>query len=312
MSRATEVAAHNLRVDDMTAEVLRALGGEGVESILLKGPSTVRWLWAERPRRYLDCDLLVSPDAIAPAHRALRALGFVPAIDEQRMPAWWREHSVEWRSPERFTAVDLHRTLKGVGVDERCLWDVLRAETETMAVGGFPSAVLSLPARCVVLAVSTADDGVDKGDLARAVERAGEATWRDAARLAADLDALMAFTAGLEVVPRGHALVTRLAVPRKRSVDVALRAGRAPAEALTIDRLTTASGPRERLAIARHKLVPPRTFMRHWSPRARRGRAGLLFAYLERLLWVARRAPRALLAWRRARRVVQEEPRSRV
>jgi hypothetical protein len=87
-----------------------------------------------------------------------------------------------------------------------------------------------------------------------------------------------------------------------------LRAERAQAPALTFDRLARASGARERLAIVGHKLLPPPTFMRHWSPLARRGRAGLLLAYGQRLMWVAKTAPGAARAWRHARRAAQDAP----
>jgi hypothetical protein len=51
-----------------------------------------------------------------------------------------------------------------------------------------------------------------------------------------------------------------------------------------------------------HKLVPPATFMRKWSRLARRGRIGLLLAYLWRPLWLVGRTPRAMAQWRQARR----------
>ena len=77
----------------------------------------------------------------------------------------------------------------------------------------------------------------------------------------------------------GDALADELGLPRPSSIDAALR-GRARPPALTIDRLARASGTRERIAIVARKLVPPPTFMRHWSPAARRGRAGLLLSYV--------------------------------
>jgi hypothetical protein len=307
VSKFARTAAGNLKVDHMTAEVLRAFETAGVPSILLKGPSIVRWLYPGHTRHYGDADLLVPPTARAEAERALGTLGFSPILEEREMPGWWQEHAVEWRRGKELPAVDLHRTLTGAGVADQRLWDVLRANTETMIVGGFPAPVLSVPGRALHLAIHTAQNGADKGDLSLALVRAGAAEWTEARRLAEELEATAAFAAGLRLVPRGHALAARMNLPPTRSVDVALRATGAPAQALTIDRLARASGLRERIAIVRYKLVPPPTFMRHWSKRAQRGRLGLLLAYAERLVWVTRTIPAAGLAWRRARREAQEE-----
>jgi hypothetical protein len=303
-----QVAAHNLRVDQVTAEVLRAFDGEGVASVLLKGPSTVRWLYPDRPRRYHDCDLLLSPAAVGDAERVLHGLGFTPTLEQGAMPNWWREHAIEWRHQERCAAVDLHHTLKGAGVDDMRLWQVLHAENEPMTVGGYAASVLALPGRALVLALQAREKDVSKQDLARAVERAGMETWKKAAELAEELDATAGFSAGLRLVPRGRALAATLELPPADSVGAALLAKRAPAESLTVDRIVRARGMRERFAIVRHKLLPPPTFMRHWSPQARRGWSGLLAAYGRRLVWVVRSVPRAVRAWRDARREVQGRP----
>ncbi len=307
VSPAALAAAANLRVDEITAEVLHAFELAGVASILLKGASTTRWLYPDNPRRYQDCDLLVSPASIDAAERVLDGIGFVPELEQDRMPAWWREHGLHWSHPQRPSTVDVHRTLTGVGVDEARLWKVLSADTETMTVGGRPASVLSTPGRALVLAMNAAHQGLGKGDMRLAVRHGGEDTWIQAARLAAELDATPSFAAGLRLVPGGRALAASLNLPAAQSVEVALRATRAPAQALTVERIARASR-RERIAIVRHKLVPPPTFMRHWSPRAREGRVGLLLAYAQRLAWVARRTPTAVRAWRRARRAQGEPP----
>jgi hypothetical protein len=310
VTRVTHSVAHNLGVDHATAEVLRAFESAGAASVLLKGPSIVRWLYRDRPRRYQDCDLLVPPGAMRAAEQALKGLGFAPVLEERTMPDWWREHGIEWRRPDSAVSVDLHRTLRGAGVDDQRLWDVLRRETETMLVGGFPATVLTTPGRALLLAAHTDRGEVEKGDLARAIACAGASTWRRAAELARELDAATAFSAGLYVLPQGRALAVRLDLPPARSIDAELRTTRAPPPSLTLDRLAAASGLRERATIVRHKLLPPPAFMRHWSPWARSGPAGLLVAYGLRLVWVAREVPRAASAWRRARRAVQAQPRT--
>ncbi len=305
MNNTAEVVAHNLRIDHMTAVVFRAFGDEGVDAVLLKGPSTRRWLYGDDPRRYYDCDLLVAPATVDAAERVLRDLGFAPALEERKMPEWWREHAVEWLHPE-LGAVDLHKTLKGVGVDGERLWEVLAAETETMMVGGFPATILSVPARALQLVLNSAGDGVDKGDLARAIRTVDRAAWERTAELASRLDATAGLATGLRVGALGQLVADELGLPQADSVEAALR-GSARPPALTIDRLARASGTRQRIAIVARKLVPPPTFMRHWSTTARRGRVGLLLAYVQRLSWVAKTAPSAVRDWKRARRTAQEE-----
>lgn len=302
VSSAALVAARNLRVDHFTARVLRAFERTGVASILLKGPVTARWLFPEGRRSYRDCDLLVSPTGLEDAERVLSDLGFVPELEQGRMPTWWREHAVGWHNRDENATVDLHRTLTGVGVEDARLWEVLSADTEMMVVGGFPATVPSLPGRALNLALHAAQHAGDQSDLRRALVRTGEETWEEAARMAADLEATAAFAAGLRLAPRGVALAAAMGLPLERSPGVALRATAAPAEALTFALLAEAAGTRERIAIVRHKLLPPPTFMRHWSGLARRGRAGLLLAYGQRLMWVARTTPTAVRGWRASRR----------
>lgn len=307
MSSAADVLAHNLRVDHQTALVTRAFVAAGVESVLLKGPSIVRWLYADRPRRYQDCDLLVAPDDGERAAAALRTLGFEPAFDEAAMPGWWREHALEWRGHDHFTSVDLHRSVKGVRVDDDHLWRLLRSHTETIEVGGAACEILDAPARCALLALQCAGDGIDRGDVRRAIALADHATWRDAARIAAALEASDAFAAGLRIATTGEAVATKLTLPELKSVEIALRAARAPAEALTVERLANPGRGASRLGILLLKLFPPPAFMRHWSPLARRGRGGMALAYAQRAIWLARRAPTAVRAWRKARSEAQPD-----
>jgi hypothetical protein len=299
VSQAAQIAANNLRIDHATVRVLGAFDQAGVPSILLKGPSVARWLFESSPRHYRDCDLLVPPGAIDNAERVLGRLGFRPKLERQRMPAWWQEHAVTWLGDEPL--VDLHTTLVGVGVGQERLWEVLSARTETMVVGGFSATVLSPAGRALHVVLHAAQDGFDKGDVRQAVFRLDEQTWNEAAALARELDATPAFAAGLRLLPEGRALAERLALSETASVELALR-GAGPPEALTFDKLSRASGLRERVAIATRKLFPPPTFVRHWAGLENPSRFRLLLAYGQRLVWVARKAPAAFRAWWSARR----------
>jgi hypothetical protein len=139
------------------------------------------------------------------------------------------------------------------------------------------------------------------GDLARAIERTDDQTWLAAAALAHQLEAAGAFVAGLCVLREGQALAERLAMVGAPHAGVALLGG--DPSAITLEQFVRAGDVRTRLSMIRHKLVPPATYLRHWSPLARRGRLGLLIAYAWRPMWVMMRAPGAVREWLRARRL---------
>jgi hypothetical protein len=304
LSAGAGAAAQRLRVDYATAAVLRAFESARVRSILLKGPSLARWLYEPGDHRtYLDCDLLVPDEDFEAAAATLPALGYAPEVEEGAMPAWWREHGVTWFRDGDPAAIDLHRSLPGVHVDAATLWRCLAARTEPVEVGGFAGATLTVPGRALHLALHVAQHGgVPRHvmELERALERADEQNWREAAELAYELDATAAMGIGLRFSPEGAALADRLGLPTDVPVEVALRAERVP-EALTVERFSQAPWG-ARAAILRHKLAPPATFMRKWSRLARRGRLGLALAYLWRPLWILGRAPGAVRAWLAARR----------
>jgi hypothetical protein len=309
ISDAARTAARNLQIDHLTGRVLHAFDAAGVSSLLLKGPSLSRWLYPDGGlRSYVDCDLLVSPTSHAAAVGVLTDLSFTAPFDELEMPEWWREHALSWSHPQD-GMIDLHRTLPGVGVHDEVLWSALSAGAEELAVGDATARVLSTPGRALHVALHAAQHGQASEatirDLDRALEVADDATWRAAAKLAEELRATDALAAGLLLRPAGQALASRLSLPGPQAVQVTLRAASAQSQALTVDQFFRAFGFRARWAIVRHKLLPPPTFMRHWSPAAHHGRWGLWRAYVHRMAWVLARAGPAALAWRRGRRAAK-------
>jgi hypothetical protein len=308
-SRTVQTLAGNLRVDSVTADLLRGFDEAGIESIVLKGASTRRWLddEGEEPRAYVDGDLLVRPGAERQVASVLGSLDFIPELNELEMPSWWREHAVGWNR-RNGAMVDIHRSLPGIGVEPERLWKRLWEDSVPFVVGGHACRALSLPARALHLTLHAAQHGPDSqplGELSRAMDRADEATWGAAARLATDLEATPAFVAGLSLVPGGRALLARLGVVAEQAVEAELRASTAPATALTVERISQAPTLLRRAGIVTRKLFPPATFMRKWSPLAARSRLGLALAYLWRPLWVLGQAPAALRAWWQARRATR-------
>jgi hypothetical protein len=304
---AAEVVAANLRVDSNTAEVLRAFDASGVESLLVKGPSVARWIYDNsEPRGYADCDLLVSPPDLTTAEKVLAELGFEPEVDRHRMPDWWQEHAVAWVRERDGSGIDLHETLPGVGVDPDELWLTLAEHRETIGVGGYPAQTLTTPGRAFMLALHAAHHGVGWGqfmeDLERGTRMVGFETWRAAAEIAQSLNATATFAGGLRLVEPGRSIASELGLPSDGAVDMALKASTPPPLALGFERLGQTKGVRARLALVRHKVFPPVTFMRRYSPRAATGRRALLRAYVRRWRWLLVHAPAGFRAWRSARR----------
>lgn len=305
-SEKAAVIGENLRVDAATAEVLDALDAAGIEALLLKGPSIARWLYsADDPRPYNDCDLLVGPDQIEPAAEVLTRLGFARRFDDRDLPSWWRAHSTEWWRAGHGVAVDLHRSLPGIGVDTQEAWRLLSAATETLHVVGHPARALALPARALHVALHAAQHGIAFAkatrDLQRAVQQLDESVWHSTAEMADRLQATSVLELGLRLTPEGHELAARLGLTPSASVAAVLQASSPPPVALGLEQLARARGLRARAGIVWRKLVPPPSFMRHWHPMAARGRRGLLRAYLYRPVWIVRSTPRAVRAWRGAR-----------
>lgn len=297
-------AAQRLKIDYVTAEVHRAFADAGIATILLKGPSIVRWLYEPGDARsYADSDLLVAPHQFALAGELLTTLGFEPEFVEESLPDWWREHGVGWSRAADQTEVDLHRTLAGLEAEPEHVWRTLSASADTLEVGGEQVRVLSIAARALHLALHAAQHGAagrQAHEVELAIAHADDATWHAASDLARRLDGVAAFATGLRFAPSGTALADRLGLQDENSVRVTLRASGTVDGTLTLDRLARSS-LRTRLSIVRHKLFPPPTYMRKWSPLARRGPLGLAGAYVWRPIWVLKQLPRARRELRAAR-----------
>jgi hypothetical protein len=298
-------AVLGLAIDRASAEAVVALGDAGVRSILLKGPSFDALLYEPgEPRLYTDIDLLIPAADGERARSVLEALGYRQR--SAREPEAVVEHATVWKRSSDGMNVDLHTTLNGVPAGAVDPWEVLAADTETMEVGGTTVEILSEPGRAMHVAIHAALPG-DSGrktllDLDRALERLPASTWAAAAALAERLGAEAPFVAGLGRVPAGEEMAGTLGLTGERSMDAALLADSAPYSAWTLERLSQAPGLRAKLRIVLPRLLPKPEFMRVWYPVARRGPAGLGLAYLRRVGWLVVATPRALRAWRRARR----------
>ncbi len=306
MSPAMRAALGNLAVDRTTGEVVRALAGSGIRSILLKGPAIVRWLYDEgEVRSYCDCDLLVGPEDWSAAESILERMGFQPGPREIVWGDWPIHARVWWRPGAVGGVIDLHQTLSGAQADVASVWAVLSAHTETMEVAGTEVEVLQPEARALALVLHAAKDGFRVGkvrnDLDHALQRLEPSVWEEAAVLADRLGAGGAFATGLRFLPAGEALADRLRLTREQPVLVALRARGAPAMSVWLLWLGAERRWLRKIDLIARKLVPPPDYLRDWQPLARRGKAGLVAAYLWRPAWMLWRLGPAVRAVRRAK-----------
>ena len=299
--------AKTLRVDAVTAEVLRELAPDGIEPILLKGPAFARWLYDEGElRKYGDTDLLVSPREAERVEAVLIGLGFGFGRDGgPRDPSL--PENLHWVRGD--DEVDVHTALLGARAEPAHQWNVLRQHTEATAVNGEPVLSLSEPARTLQLALHAAQHGRRAGrpleDLARGLARLPFDRWRQAAALAVEIDAVIPFSVGLRLRPDGAEIAERLGLPDALSVEDALHADSATSIAVGLSRLLKTRGARAKAALVLRELFPSVEFMRLWAPTRRFGAPGLLLGYVWRPLSLAAASPRAIYAFFRASRAAR-------
>lgn len=301
------LAASGFGVDLVTAEVTAALGAAGIPCILVKGPAIATWLYPEDGSRlYGDTDLLLPQLGWGEAMRVLAGLGFEDDLGPLAHPRMESSAGYSWVRPADGAAVDLHLTLFGLGAPPERVWDAFRAGAVGAWVGGAEVTMPAVPARLLHVALHAVQHGGQPGakpmlDLERALARVPEASWREAAELAARLEGEGAFAAGLQLTAAGRELAARIGAEAPAAAAASLRVEGVPL-AEGFRELAAAAGWRRKLALLARELVPTPAFMRWWTPLARRGRRGLAAAYAWRLVWLGLRAAPGYRAWRRAAR----------
>lgn len=293
-----------LSLDAAAAEAIGALNRAGIRVILLKGPAVADWLYDERWQRpYGDVDLLVSPDDHARAGAALAGLGYRQSeFDEPGLAT----HASHWRRTEPAPVeIDLHRRLHWTRADAGS-WSALAAGTERLTIGRVTVETLAPDARAMLIALHAAQHGARARrpirDLERALERVDADVWTRAAGRARQLGVQGAFALGLRLAPGGAQLADRLALTASASAEARLRAATPEPTTIGWMRLLEQRSARAALNVMRAELVPRPDFMRAWSPLARRGRRGLMAAYLGRPWWLLWHVPVAMRDLAEARR----------
>lgn len=293
---ASQVAARSRRIDLVSAECVRALGAAGIPSLLLKGPTTARWLYRDGvPRPYCDSDLLVPAERHADAEEVLAGLGFArrptgrpPHEGASHAVALYRRCAAGWDN------VDLHHRLGLVADPAARVWELLSRDAVPTEVAGQPMRMPGEGGRCLVVALQAAAGGQHATkaleDLRRARRIADSAAWAQALAMAAELGVDQALRVGCLLA--GAPLPGTGAADQWATLPLELRLfaiGARPG-ARSIARVGQRRG-RARLRYVARRLVPPREFMAQ-AYRARHPPA-LLWAYLRRLGRFGIRLPRA-------------------
>jgi putative nucleotidyltransferase-like protein len=306
LARYSELAGYfalTAEVDALTAEVVGAFAGEGIDTVVLKGPVLARWLYPGEVRPYVDSDLLVAPEDRARAVSVLERLGFEEHCPWMPVPLSLDPGGTAFDRPGGGT-VDLHCQLPGLDGDPDAIWDRLAASAGRQVIAGVE---LQVPDRDTVLlhvALHAAHHANMVGgnpleDLRRALALLEEAEWSGALELARAYHGVPAFAAGLRLLPEGEDLARRLDLGEVRSFQHEIRREDNVIAEELYALLSADTGIRKKLVIAASDIFPLPDYMRWWSPLARRGKLGLAGAYLWRVIWIIGQAPRAIhTLWR--------------
>ena len=298
-------AARTLLVDWNAANVMDSLADKGIPSILLKGPTLAKWLYeGAGSRHYADADVLVPDPQLGGAEQVLTTLGFVRIPS---LPHGEAVHAHAWKKGP--AAIDLHCTLGGAGADPARVWDILSRHVVKEEIAGRTLPCLDLDARAMHVVLHAAWHGSAVGkpieDLRRLLGKMDAHGWAAVYSLAAEIDALPAFGAGLGLTQAGLEVAAGLGLDAEAGVETILRASSAAPYSLWFNRLVEMRTWKKRAAFLWHTAFPPRDFMLQWSPMARRGPFGLVLAYACRPFWKLRRLWLAVSDYVRARRLAR-------
>ncbi len=307
------LVARSLQLDHEAGVVVEYLQSSGVPSVLLKGAAIATWLYRDGAvRAYRDVDLLVSPAKLATAVDALAELGYADELAAAD-PAEFGPKERELVGPGN-VHIDLHHGLIGVMAPSQRCWDILVRRTTALQLTPTTQVqVLDPTARAMHLALHAAQNGpIDVKairDLERGLAKISQEEWKEAASLAEQLEATEAFAAGLRLLPAGRSVADDLMLPRRMTVELALRTRSAPQDALFFARLAQAPGAWGKGCLFARKVFPTAALLRANWPLARRGRVALLLARVGYPLAQAGHFVPALVAWAQARRAARRSQR---
>jgi hypothetical protein len=300
------------QLDAAAREALDAFAAAGVDTILLKGVSLARFLYAgQKPRAYSDVDLLVAPPDVPAAREALSGLGY-----ENMTAARGVEdiagavHAETWVRKDQQIGplmVDLHTRLPGVEAPPVIAWQLLAARRVAIDLNGGEAWVLPREGLALHVAIHAAQhfpyDTRPLADLRYALERWPAEVWEGAKDLATALDAQASFAAGLRLVPEGARLAAALELPSSDQFEWEMRNRESrPRGTFHLQALLEARGLRARIGVLGRALWPKREWLVWEDRRAAAGGLRLARARVRHVLRTPGWALSALIYRRRARR----------
>jgi Uncharacterised nucleotidyltransferase len=270
--------------------VFQAFTRGGIDGLLLKGPALARLLYdVPEQRHYSDIDVLVPPGDLAAARAALVELGYRNASAQMAVDdiggvihgESWLATPAEAMYP---VVLDLHLRLAGANAPAQAAWEALKARSTPIEIGGSQVPALDRVGLAMHLAIHAAHHGAgyERGsrELTRGLDRWPPEVWREAARLAREIDAIEAFAAGLRLVESGAELAEALDLPSTERLDWQLRQGVAPRGRFHLQAFLQAGSVRERAHVIRRALFPPPGWILRAYPWAQGRRARMTAAYL--------------------------------
>jgi len=298
------IAASRLALVTATGEVLDAMAGARIRTVLLKGPATARLYHDPALRPAGDVDLLVEPSQAGAAAQVLESLGFRDPLAKVRSHEREPYAVTFYRSGALPACVDLHRTMYWHHHDPEALWREFSHATSSIDLEGRRVEVLGDPAQALLIAghaLRHPHATKPLEDLRRALAVYQHETWVEAAAMARRLGAESVLAAGLRLVDAGNRLADALGLEENStSVEVRLRLTGPTPVALALMSLAQTPSIRQRAAFVLGEVFPTPAFMRSWRGFAGRGRAALALAYLYRPVWLAFKLPGAYRAWHAA------------
>ena len=297
--------SNRLWLELLHAEVCWTLGSQGIDALVIKGPSISQWLYPEGDRESADVDLLLRPSHWDAAVSALEGLGFEATYSGFReTETALHSHDLQRTDEEHgLHGIDLHHYFPGIEADPEDAFDVLWEQRAAAQQAGVDVWFPSLEARALIIGLHVArQPDIEKSmeDLRRALEALTVSQLEAMASLALRLKAQPALRAGLETMPETADYVGGLGLS-DIEVPTYWRLLSQGADLLSIELERVRSlPPRQRAAAMGRWLFPSAASLRARHPEIGDSRVRLAGVYVRRWGSGLKRLPSAVRRVRRA------------